>query len=629
MARRSLTDKIKRDIKYTSKDFGDLRNSLINHTKNYFPNTYSDFNETSPGMHMIEMAAYVGDVLNFYADVQLQESFLYTVQERKNLYNLSQGLGYKPKTLVPAQVDFDIMQLIPSTGAGTNTKPNWDYALEIEPEMIVSNADGVSFRTIDAVNFRFSSSYDKTDVSVYSVLEDGSIEYYLLKKCVKGVEGELFTETYDFTDAKKYDKIVLTNSNISEVVSITDSDNNIWYEVPYLAQDLVPISIRNTEFNNRNYTQYASTVPYMLCYKQTEKRFITRRRNDDFLEIQFGAGLNSEADEEIIPNPMNVGLGLDYFARAEDVGIDPTNFLYTKTYGLAPNDTTLTVKYAVSNGLDGNVKANTLNTIDTINFRSQLAGVDQVVLTEIQNSVTANNPHPAYGGMNRKDIDVIREEAMANFAAQNRSVTREDYILRCFTMPDKYGSIAAAYIEQDFQTSRWNSQETIPNPYALNLYILTKNAAGQFTFANDAIKENLRNYLSQYRLMTDAINIKDPFIINIGIEYDIITRPNFNSYEVLLKCNNRLIELFNNDNMQINAPIQITDIVIELDKIDGVQTIDNFKVTNLSDTTLGYSGNVYSIEDATRNNIIYPSLDPSVFEVKYPREDIKGRVIDL
>jgi len=129
--------------------------------------------------------------------------------------------------------------------------------------------------------------------------------------------------------------------------------------------------------------------------------------------------------------------------------------------------------------------------------------------------------------------------------------------------------------------------------------------------------------------MTDAINIKDPFIINIGIEYDIITRPNFNSYEVLLKCNNRLIELFNNDNMQINAPIQITDIVIELDKIDGVQTIDNFKVTNLSDTTLGYSGNVYSIEDATRNNIIYPSLDPSVFEVKYPREDIKGRVIDL
>jgi len=209
MARRSLTDKIKRDIKYTSKDFGDLRNSLINHTKNYFPNTYSDFNETSPGMHMIEMAAYVGDVLNFYADVQLQESFLYTVQERKNLYNLSQGLGYKPKTLVPAQVDFDIMQLIPSTGTGTNTKPNWDYALEIEPEMIVSNEDGVSFRTIDAVNFRFSSSYDKTDVSVYSVLEDGSIEYYLLKKCVKGVEGELFTETYDFTDAKKYDKIVL------------------------------------------------------------------------------------------------------------------------------------------------------------------------------------------------------------------------------------------------------------------------------------------------------------------------------------------------------------------------------------------------------------------------------------
>lgn len=629
MPRKSLTDKINREVKYTNKDFGELRRALINHAKNYFPNTYQDFNESSPGMMMIEMAAYVGDVLNQYADTQLQESFLYTVDEKLNLYNLSQGMGYKPKTLVPAQVDLDVMQLVPAIGAGTDVKPDFRYALIIEEGMQCSTEDGKFFRTVEPVDFKYSSSLNPTDISVYSVLPDGTIEYYLLKKCVKAVEGELRTTTFTFTDPKIYDKIVIRDENVSEIVKVTDADGETWYEVPYLAQDLVPDSIRNVPFNDPELSDYRDSAPYLLCYKQTEKRFVTRLRKDEYIEMQFGAGLSQEADEEILPNPYNVALGIDYFRRVEDVSIDPMNFLYTKTYGLAPNDTTLTVQYAISTGLDGNVRGNTINTVETLNVANIIDQVDSTVLQDTIDSVTVNNPQAAYGGLNKKDLDVIREEAMANFAAQNRAVTKDDYILRCYAMPDRFGAIAKAYVEQDMQLSQWNDRDRIQNPYALNLYVLSYNRDGQFTPCNPAIKENLRQYLRQYRLMTDAINIKDPFIINIGIEYEIVTRPNYNSYEVLLRCNNRLIELFQQKNMEINAPIVLAKIRTEIDKLEGVQSVQKIDIVNLYDTNSGYSGNVYSIDEATRNQVIYPSKDPCVFEVKYPKQDIKGRVIDI
>jgi len=627
--RTTTTDKVNREIKYTNRDFSELRNALINHAKNYFPNTYRDFNESSPGMMFIEMASYVGDVLNFYTDVQLQESFLYTVNEQMNLYNLAQGMGYKPKTVVPSQVDLEVMQLVPAIGAGENTRPDLRYGLEIEPNMVVRTRDNVFFRTVEPVNFKFSGSYDPIDVSVYELNDEGEVQYYLLKKRVKAVEGALRQRSFQFNEARIYDKIVIRDDNVSEIVDVIDSDEEKWYEVPYLAQDVVPVETRNTEFNNKNFSQYNSSVPYLLCYRQTEKRFVTRRRKDDYMELQFGAGLSSESDEEIIPNPMNVGLGMDYFGRAEDVSVDPNNFLFTKTYGSAPNNTVLTVRYSVCNGLEGNVKANTIDEVSEVTFVPSTLQLDDEVLTEIQDSLAVNNPEAAWGGMNKMPIDVIREEAMANFAAQNRAVTREDYIMRSYAMPSKYGAIAKAYVEQDTQASRWNVQDRIPNQNSLNLYVLTYNSDKQFEYANSAIKENLRQYMRQYRILTDSIQIKNPFIINIGVNYDVITRPNYNSYEVLLRCNERLIELMKNDNMQIAGPIVLSTLIVELDKIDGVQSVENFEVVNLTDSDSGYSPYAYSIENATRNGIIYPSLDPCIFEVKYPRQDIRGRVVDM
>lgn len=619
-----------RNITYVNKDFADFRESLINYAKNYFPNTFNDFNESSPQMGFIEMCAYVGDVLGFYADVNLQESLLSAADERINLYNLAQGMGYKAKTVVPSSVDLEIFQLVPSIGEGQETKPDFKYALYINENMVVSTNETTPtyFYTKDAVDFRYSSSFDPTAVTVYSVLDDGSIEYYLLKKKVRAVSGEIKTRTFSFGNPKIYDKIVIDDTNITEIISVRDSDSNIWYEVPYLAQDLVPITIRNTSYFDQQLSQYKTSAPYILTFKQTERRFITRLRRDDRMELQFGSGMSAEADEEIVPSPMNVGLGLDYFERVVDVSIDPMNFLYTKTYGSAPSNVDLTIRYATAQGLSDNVQGNTITQIVSSSIVDPIdTGTNSVVLQQIKDSLVINNPYPAYGGQNRKPLDVIREEAIANFASQNRAVTKEDYIFRCFAMPAKFGAISKAYIEVDSQIGRWN-QERQPNPFAMNLYILSWDADKNFVHANEVIKENLRQYLRQYRLLTDAINIKDPYIIHLGLQYEIITYPNENSNEVLLRCTERLIEMFKPENMNINAPIIISKIRTELDKVQGVQTVKNIKFINLIDTNQGYSGNVYDLDLAIKNDILYPPTNISIFQIKYPKRNIVGRITE-
>lgn len=622
---------IKRNVKFLHRDFAENRKALFNYFKQYFPNASQDENEANPLVGMIEAIAYLSDAQSYASDINLQESLLTLAEERKNVYNIARSFGYVPKTTVPASVDLDVFQLIPSIGEGNNTKPDFRYALYIKENMRVSttDTDAIPFYTRDAVDFRFSSSLDPTTVTTYSVTNDGAIEYYLLKKKVKATSGELKTRTFQFGEPKIYDKIVIPETNITDVVSVTDSDANIWYEVQFLAQDLVSIPIRNLPYYDPVLSQYQSSVPYLLTYKQTEHRFVTRLRSDNTFEIQFGAGMSAEADEEIVPNPFNVGLGLNYFERVVDVSLDPLNFLYTKTYGTAPSDTVLTVRYAVSNGLGENVNANTITRIVESDIVDPIDSTDPTVLQTIKDSLSINNPSAAFGGQNRKSIDIIREEAMAHFAAQNRAVTKEDYILRAFSMPSKYGSVVKAYIEQDAQMgSNW-STERVPNPYSLNLYVLSYNANRQLVACNEAIKQNLRQYLKQYRMLTDSILIKDPFIINIGVSVEIITYPNENSNEVLLRCVNKLIEIFDNDNMQINAPIILSTITSQLDRIQGVMTVKRIEFENLIDTNLGYSGNQYDIKAATRDGVIYPSVTPSIFSVQYPKRNLTCRIVEM
>jgi len=617
---------VKKDIRYVNKDFSQFRESLIAFAKNYYPTTYNDFNETSPGMMFIEMASYVGDVLSFYTDTQLRESLLSQVEERGNLLTLASILGSKPRSKTAANVKLDVFQLLPAAGSA----PDYSYALSFEPNVQITATNGRRYRTIDSVDFRFSSSIDPTEVTVYQT-SGPNVQYYLLKKQVAAVSGEIKTANYTFSDPKAYDKIVLPDTDVLEIIDVVDSDGNIWYETPYLAQDTVVDSIQNVPFNDPQLSTYRSSVPYLLKLRRTPRRFVTRLREDGLLEMQFGAGVSSDRDEEIIPNPLNVGMGLTYFANSTDASIDPSNFLYTKTYGLAPQNTTLSIRYTIGGGVVDNVGINTINELTraSINYTNAIETLNSTVLTTIQNSLVFNNALPAIGGADERDIESMRLDAMANFATQNRIVTKEDYIVRAYAMPAKFGTVHKAYVVPDDQIQTANQDTRIPNSMAIDLYVLGYDGNRNLVALNQAIKENLRNYLSQYRMLTDAINIKDAFIINFGIDYEIIVRPNYNASEVLVKCTDYLKKKFDADKMQINQPLFISNLYSELDSIDGVQTVVNVTFKNLYDSTAGYSNNIYSFEAATKNGIVYPSLDPAIFEIKYPNQDIRGRAVAL
>ena len=623
---------IKKDVTYLGKDFGQFRNNLIEFTKQYFPNTYTDFNESSPGMLFIELASYVGDVLSFYADTNLKESLLEQASERGNIYDIAKTLGYNPSNVVPAYVDLNVFHLVPAIGSGNNVRPDYNYALSINPGFRIKQKSGNAvFRTLDSIDFSYSSSIDTTEVTIYeSDPTTKTPTYYLLKKTARAVSGEVKTAKFTFNSPIAYDKVVLPESNVIEIISVTESDGDNWYEVPYLAQDTIFEAIPNLAENDPELSQYRSSSPSLLKLRKSSKRFITRLRSDSRLEMQFGSGISDNNDEEIIPNPDNVGNGLAGFRKNLDVDIDPSNFLYTRTYGQAPSNTTLTVTYTIGNGISDNVPAGELTEVDFIAFNDDVnSSISVGVVNFVKNTVAVTNPKPATGAKTSDSLQDIKNNALANFATQNRLVTRDDYIIRAYSMPSKFGSVAKAYIVPDDQISQQDYQETkIANPLAMNMYVLGFNASKQLTELNLAVKENLKTYLNYYRMLTDAINIKDAFIINIGIDFEISVLSNYNSNEVLLKCINSLRDYFNVDKWQINQPIIKSDITNLIANVKGVQSVVGVKFSNLYETDLNYSGNVYDLQTATKNGIIYPSLDPSIFEVKFPNQDIKGRVVN-
>jgi hypothetical protein len=619
---------VNKDIRYLNKDFSQFRQSLIEFTKTYFPDTFNDFSEASPGTVLLEQAAYVGDVLSYYTDSQLKESLLSYATERPNVLALAADKGYKTKNSIPATVELDIYQLLPAITLGTTKVPDWNYALTLNSGMTVrADQYNVEFRTISDVNFSASSSFNPTEVSVYQINSvTKEVEYFLLKKKVKAIAGTLKTVTFDFADARRFDKVIVDDENIIEIVAIVDSDENIWTEVPYLAQDTVYETVANSVQNDPALS-VNSDVPYLLKLKKTARRFVTRFTSEGKLEVQFGAGVSDNDDETIIPNPDVLGLSLPGIGKSFDSALDPSNFLYTKTYGLAPSNTTLTITYSVGGGVASNLPSQTLTNIVGVNYSINEEFLDKTLLQRIKSSIASTNMSPAIGGKSLESIEEIRQNAMAEFASQNRAVTVQDYIIRAYSLPAKFGSVAKAYVLQDDQLNADNIR--IPNPLALNLYTLGYDVNGNLAPLNDAVKTNLQTYLSQYRLLTDAVNIKDAYIINVGITFEIVTLPEYNSNEVLLACITKLKDIFAINKWQINQPIILSKIYTELDKVVGVQTVTSVDIKNLYSSTAGYSGNIYDIKTATKDGVVYPSLDPSIFEIKYPNKDIIGKVVSL
>ena len=625
MAYNKISNKTQeKDIQYLSKDFNSFRSNLLNFTQTYYPNTYNDFSEGSPGMTFMEMAAYVGDVLSYYVDTQLQETFLNTAQERTNLFHLAYTLGYRPKVTSVSAVKMDVFQLVPSKGSSGDKSPDFDYALKIKQPTSFRTSDGTNFILQNDIVFDHSSSLDPTEISVYSIDANSEPFYYLLKKSSLAISAERKTKTFDIGAIKQFLILNLVEGEIISIESIVDSDGYQYTEVPYLAQDTVFENIDNVQGNSTTLFEHYVETPYLLKIKQVPRRFVTRFTSKNILEIQFGAGDSSKTDEEILPIPDNIGLGGKDGRSKLDQSIDPSNFLHSQTYGKAPSNTTLTVTYLVGGGLRSNVFSQTINKISNLSI-SNKPNLNGNLLSFCKESLACSNPEPSTGGSSGDTIEDLRLNTIANFASQQRVITKEDYMVRTLSMPSLYGSIAKTYIvkSSDIEFTNLNNELS---QISSNLYILGYDRDKKLTTCNTATKTNLATYLNYYKPLTDSINLIDAFIINFGIDFEITTFRNFQNQQVILDSITELQNYFNIDKWQINQPIIMSEIYNLIGNVKGVQSVINVNFINKAGEELGYSKYKYDFLTATKNGIIYPSMDPSIFEIKYLNGDIRGNI---
>ena len=657
-----------KNLNYVGKDFSTLKQNLVDFTKTYFPDTYSDFNEASPGMVFIEQAAAIGDVLSFYQDTQLKESMLAYATERKNVVSLAQSMGYKPKVTSPAVTTMTVYQLVPSVGTGVNNKPDNSYYLKIKDGMEVTSTtnSNIIFRTTDTVDFENPTDRE-IDVYERDVLT-GEPTLYLITKKVKAISATQKETSVTLSDSTDYPTVTLSDTNIIEITSLMEGSNK-YYEVPYLAQESIFVEKPNTQANS-DLSQYSSTVPYVLEVQKVPRRFSVKVNSDNTIDLQFGSGISITGDETLLPNTKNVGLGLANSVKRLNQGIDPSNFLKTNTFGIAPSNKTLTIKYLVGGGVESNVNQGDLTTIRRIEFEEDLLSVNDLNLySTMKQSVAVENLEAAVGGRGAESIEEIRQNALAMFGSQNRAVTKQDYVVRAISMPERYGSVAKVYVSQDgeidnnspasilanpntlaeftnlvdslknsnkadiqkelvkFLANKKTSLNEVNNPFAINMYVLGYDVNKKLTTLNQAVKQNLKTYLGEYRMITDAVNIIDGFIVNIGVDFEIICYSNYNKREVLANCLTQLQSYFEIDNWTFNKPINISEIELILANVEGVMSVPMVKISNLCREDGSYSANDYNIEEATKGKIVYPSLDPCIFEVKYPNKDIKGRAL--
>jgi hypothetical protein len=600
----------KRNIKYLARDFDSLKKDLSNHIKVYFPDTYEDFNESSVGMMLLELMAFVGDNLSFYLDRKFNESFIDSATEAKNIFKHAKQLGFKAFGKVAATGKVSAFIKVPARKVNSQLVPDTRYAGVVKKGAKLKSSAGKTYETLVDVDFSKVNFSDQRFV----VVGDRDPTTKLPTTFVLRVDdvdikaGETKSTTVSVGDYEAFFKTTLTDDDVLEVISIKDADNTTWYEVDFLAQDTVFDSVPNNGSD-------ATDVPYLLKLRAVPHRFITEYNPaDGKTSITFGSGDAQELDGDLIPNVGDLSiptLGKDAFS---EYVIDPQNFLKTRTLGLAPVNTTLTVRYRVGGGIDTNAGANEITNVAESTFTVGDSTLSTSVTREVGNSFSVINTQPITGGRDEFTVEEVRQLIAANFAAQGRVVTAEDFIARALSMPSKFGSVFRAY-----------AKPGALNKNSVELSVLAKDSSGYVTTAPDNMKLNLKKYLSRYRMMTDAIEILDGSIINLAVGFRVLSSPDYNNEEVLAECIEKLKEFFEIDKWQINQPIIHTQIIAELIDVPGVVSIYDLEFINKVGTADGrsYSTTRHNIAANTKNGILY-CRDNAIFEVKYPNKDIFG-----
>ncbi len=638
-----MADIVKKNISYLGRDFSELKSNLQIFAKTYFQDTYQDFSEADAGTMLLELAAYVGDVLGFHMDSQFKGLYADSITQRKHAINYANMFGYKVKPTIASTTKLDVYIVVPATGSADNKVPDYKYCpiLKAGATAVADTSPRINFETLTDINFLVNTSQslddDGRDETIYEVDESGIATKFLLRKRVDIIGSETRTFNQTITSPEKYLKIQLPSNDITEIISVLDSDGNNWYEVECLAQDTIFIEQQNIDENDTIFSSDSGSVPYLLKLKKVPKRFEVKVDENNLTYLLFGSGIINSNDEEIIPNPRLVGSPTPIGGNYYDYTVDPENFLKTKSFGEAPANTTLTITYRAGGGIQSNVQAGSINSIENVDleFPVSTSLLNQKDISDIIASVGCINNSNATGGRGEESVDSIKYNAIANYKSQKRCVTKEDYIVRAYSLPAKFGSIAKIYVEKDDLTKEIQ-QSPNSNPFAINMYLLAYNSDNNLVNASTAVKNNLKTYINQYRMLTDNINIIDGTIINIGIMFEIIVYNSENKNEVLLRCIDAITNYFDISNWSFNQPIVYAELYRLIMNVKGVQAIPiDYNISDGKRAGLNIickSGGLYSntyvdLEGLTINGIIYPPRTISIFELKTPQIDIEGRAI--
>ena len=642
------------NINYTSKDFSTIKADLIEYTKSYFPDTYKDFNETSPGMMLIELSSYVGDVLSYYIDYNYKENVLSTATEKRNVRRLAEFLGYKTPNKTPSVVRLKVTTEI---GVGTKGVPDYSDAPDSISTglQIKSNIDSeLIFETTGDVDFTISGSIDVPPISAPILDVNGEASGYTLTRYVRAVSGETKSKSFTITSPTKFLELDLGDDDVIEILNVTDSSGQKWYEVDYLSQERIlkethygddPTRV-DSEGTANGYNQGEGivdnsliSIPYTLDYITTNKKFVKQFDVDtNSTKLMFGNGLHrfnvsGSSQSSIFSTIEQAGMTLNGVAFSS-INASVSNLTTTNNLnmGETPTNTILTVKYRVGGGPDSNAQVGELT-----NVTNAPAGV----------TITVTNDEAAVGGTDGQTVDEIRNNAKAFFASQLRCVTREDYQARILNLPAKFGNIAKCYVER------------IDDTGGLFVSTLSYNQNKQLVQTPELVLRNIMIYINQFRMINDALDfgfdlngvLFSAYFINFGVKFIVNADRRFDSSDVKIRVINTIKDFFKIEKMQFRQTINLNDLqynILGLEGVMGIKKLELFQDTPTgSDDGTGnrqfyyYAANAeiigtdsnYGFQyefgegNATEDGIVKPSITPSVFELRNPDADIYGKVV--
>jgi len=593
----------KRPINYTSRDFESIKNDLENYAKRYYPTTFKDFSEASFGALMLDLVAYVGDQLSFYADFQANESFLDSAIRYDSVIRLSETLGYKNQGVGKSTGEISVYMLVPVSA--TSRAPNVDYLPILQKGSVFNGENGATYTLIADIDFSDPSNeitVARTDSTT------GNPTYFAVKAKGQVVSGQQFQETITIGDYQRFLRLSLGRPNITEILSIVDSQGNEYYEVENLSQDVVFSQVKNVSPTSRD------SVPYTLRVKPVPRRFTTEFSPDGVTRVQFGYGSENNLTGDTIADPADVVLNVDSKPYVTQTTFDPTNLIQTDKFGVVPVNTTLTVTYTANTSNVSNASVGAVNTIISpdLLFRNR-GSLSEAVIGVMIESIEVENEQQILGDTEQLTPEEIKIRAFGSYAAQSRAVTKTDYINLAYRMPSKFGKVKRVNIARDKNSLKRN----------LNMYVLSENSAGNLTLANDTLKQNLKVWLDNYRMVNDTIDILDGKIINLGIRYEILPDIDVNRFDLINECTQALQEDFLTVNFNLGESVYISDIYKVLNNVPGVTDTTNVELYSISGGA--YSNIVYDVDSNLSPDGRFLRIpEDSVAEILLPNTDIVG-----